>query len=230
MAASGPPEGAAGKPPYWVDDEELMFPPGRKVEMLKQLWAGAYDGWTDVTEMPHVTLYLRPISSRPPKWEPLEWPLLFQRTVTQTQLFALTGFNPMGEKADIEANKAANARMEKDLETLDPKPRTWWKAFGFAEDWREDGFVLAYAPEEAEAARAAVVELAKKYKQGAIYAYEPLLEPPRVERSKELLLRRTIAAAMPDTVEENAVMERCGRPDTMRFSKPIIPDEEYPTD
>jgi hypothetical protein len=72
------------------------------------------------------------------------------------------------------------------------------------------------------------VELAKKYKQGAIYAYEPLLEPPRVERSKELLLRRTIAAAMPDTVEENVVMERCGRPDTMRFSKPIIPDEEYP--
>ena len=57
---------------------------------------------------------------------------------------------------------------------MTPAPKAWWRAFGFAHDWREDGFVLAYDPEHGDAGEKAVVDLAVKYGQGAIYAYEPV--------------------------------------------------------
>ena len=36
-----------------------------------------------------------------------------------------------------------------------PSPRAWWHSFGFneKEGWREDGFSVAFAPEERQYAR-----------------------------------------------------------------------------
>mgnify|MGYP002824084048 CR=1 FL=1 len=67
-----------------------------------------------------------------------------------------------------------------------------WRAYGVdvTEGWREDGFVLAYEPEDGDAGEKAAVDLAVKYGQGAIYAYSA------VNNDAGLLRRRTVPAAM----------------------------------
>ena len=44
--------------------------------------------------------------------------------------------------------------------------------------------MLGYPLEQGEAAQNVVVELAKKYKQGAIFSYEPFFESSMTEPSK----------------------------------------------
>jgi hypothetical protein len=113
------------------------------------------------------------------------------------------------------------ARLAAAAETFSPAPTAWWRAFGFAADWREDGFVVAYAPEDAAAGQAAVVAMAVRYGQCAIYAYEPI-----AGRQGGYLLRRTVPAAMGQAVEADVTVQRCEQP-PLRFAEPSLPDSEY---
>ena len=191
---------------------------------LRELWADAYDGWIDVPGGPvpndddaaaggvgstdavddEGVIYTRPV---PPPSSPPHPPAPFPPVVTASRLFALTAHNPMGEPASASANRAANARLESELAALrSPAPVASWRAFGFAADWREDGFVVAFDPKDARAAERAVVSLAKKYEQGAVYAYEPM------EGRPGYLTRRTVPAAMGDAVEADVAVARCDAP------------------
>lgn len=152
-------------------------PAGRERE-LQDLWASAYDGWIDVPgDVPTGgTIYTKPAAEDAAATAGEASSTPFPSIVTSSHLFALTGFNPMGEDAPLAENRAANARLEAELVSgaFSPTPKAWWRAFGFAKDWREDGFVLAFNPGDAAEAEAAVVSLAVKYGQGAIYAYQPI--------------------------------------------------------
>ena len=79
----------------------------------------------------------------------------------------------MGETASAEYNQAANKSLEEDIQEMKIVPRAWWHSYGFNinEGWREDGFSLAFDPAERQYARQAVLKLAKKYKQAAVYVY-----------------------------------------------------------
>ena len=147
---------------------------------LQDLWASAYDGWIDVpgADDSDNVIYTRPAettitsasSSSSPSATTPPPPPPFPSVVTSSRLFALTGFNPMGEDRPIGENRAANERLRSELESLastttttttsSPTPVAWWRAFGFAADWREDGFVVAYRPEDAAKGEAAVVAMA----------------------------------------------------------------------
>ena len=56
-----------------------------------------------------------------------------------------------------EQNVEANQKLQADLVDWkgNPSPRAWWHSFGFNEKeaWREDGFSVAFAPEERQYAR-----------------------------------------------------------------------------
>ena len=56
-----------------------------------------------------------------------------------------------------EQNVEANQKLQADLVDWkgNPSPRAWWHSFGFneKEGWREDGFSVAFAPEERQYAR-----------------------------------------------------------------------------
>ena len=56
-----------------------------------------------------------------------------------------------------EQNVEANQKLQADLADWkgNPSPRAWWHSFGFneKEGWREDGFSVAFAPEERQFAR-----------------------------------------------------------------------------
>lgn len=87
-------------------------------------------------------------------------------------MFALTGYNPMGQNQPDALNVAANDRLRRDLAKLDwPKPRYIWPAFGFSQDWREDGFIVAYDRFDQAQGEAAIVALAVEYQQGAIFSF-----------------------------------------------------------
>jgi len=208
----------------------------RREKALGDLWASAYDGWIDVPGAgadvePGTAIFARPVAARhaaaddavaaatqsPPS--PLaSSPLLFPPIVTSSRLFALTGFNPMGEDRPVKENRAANKRLAAELasaaQTSSPAPKAWWRAFGFSREWREDGFVVAYTPEDAARGEADIVAMAVRYGQGAIFAYEPI--PGR----QDALLRRTVPAAMGQQVEADVTMERCVQP-ALEFAEPF---------
>jgi hypothetical protein len=195
---------------------------------LQTLWADAYDAWLDVPGEPRPSVvYARP-AVPDPRVDASDDPAreaagtAFPAIVTTSRSFALTGFNPMGTKTAMAKNKMANEALREDLASLErPKPRAVWASFGFAHDWREDGFVVAFheADDVAEA-RAAIVELAVKYDQGAVYEYAPAPNDPT------RLTRKTVPAAMSAGVEADVALERCGKPE-LALANREVEDDAY---
>ena len=191
---------------------------------LQTLWAEAYDAWIDVPgELGNSVVYAKPFDenigfddgSEQRKLEP------FPSIVTSSVSFALTSFNRMGLHAELWKNRAANDKLQADLANLkNPEPKTFWKSFGFSKDWREDGFVVAFDLDDADEARAAIVTLARKYEQGAVYEYLP------VEKETDVLARKTVPAAMGANVEADVFLLRCEKPN-LSLAERRIPDEAY---
>ena len=91
---------------------------------------------------------------------PVKWPKIIGKSV----VYSLTGWNPMGKDAPHEQNLAANQRLQQDLaewKGMNTRPRAWWHSFGFneKEGWREDGFSVAFAPEERRFAKQCMQKL-----------------------------------------------------------------------
>ena len=194
---------------------------------LQTLWADAYDAWLDVPGEPHPSVvYARPVVPDRRVDEPRDGPTRedakpFPAVVTSSRSFALTGFNPMGTKTAMAKNRLANEALREDLASLvRPRPRAVWASFGFARDWREDGFVVAFHETDAAEARAAIVELAVKYDQGAVYEYAPAPNDPT------RLTRKTVPAAMSAGVEADVALERCGKPE-LALANREVEDDAY---
>ena len=190
---------------------------------LQSLWADAFDAWVDVPGDADDVIFASPVD--PSALATHSTPSApFPPIVTDSRLFALTAFNPMGEDRPIAENRAANERLARDIRALDASPTppaAWWRAYGFAENWREDGFVVAYAPSDAATGEKTILDLAAKYEQGAIYAYEPSSETPGAAR------RRTVSAAMSAAVEADVVLARRRKPGGMKYAERHVADEEY---
>ena len=97
------------------------------------------------------------------------WPRIFSKSV----VFSMTAWNPMGKDAPLQQNVYRNQKLEKELDRLKPEPRAIWHSYGFnaQEGWREDGFSIAYAHEERIYGKVAILKLARKYEQLAVYMY-----------------------------------------------------------
>lgn len=97
------------------------------------------------------------------------WPPCFRDGI----VLSLTGFNPRGKDAPEDANLAANVELHLELKQLQPPPTALWRSFEFhpVEGWREEGFSVAYADENADAGRRRILQLARQYEQAAIYSY-----------------------------------------------------------
>ena len=148
-------------------------PPARMLasdEALGAMWAAAVDGMIDVPGCESLSsdegvLYMMPSADAPAR----EWPRIFAKSA----IFSLTASNPMGMEAPAAANVRMNELLEEDLKRLRPEPRAWWHSYGFNvnEGWRENGFSVAYGYEERVYGRQAILKLARKYRQKAVYMY-----------------------------------------------------------
>ena len=140
-------------------------------DALSSMWAAAIDGMKDVPGCEEISsadgvLYMAPNPEAPMR----TWPRIFAKST----VFSLTASNPMGKEAPAAANERMNALLEEDIKNLRVvTPRAWWHSFGFNanEGWREDGFSVAFGHEERVYARMAILKLARKYRQKAVYAY-----------------------------------------------------------
>jgi hypothetical protein len=160
----------------------------------RRLWSAALEGMIDVPgasglSSPEGVMYLAPVSVLPPREGAAaagEWPASF---ADGCGVFSLTAHNPMGTTAPPDANDRADEALGRDVLALArgdgasgpgpgsaarvPRPRAWWRSFGFheGEGWREDGYTLAFEPGDRDAGRAAVLGLAREYQQAAVYEY-----------------------------------------------------------
>jgi hypothetical protein len=182
------------------------LPNDDKESELRELWATSYDGWIDAPGAGEPTIYFRPAKN--------DADVKSARTfgevppIARTQyLFAVTAHNPMGVEMLAERNRRANDALLEDLKRI-PNATATWESFGFSAEWREDGYVCAF--EDGEEGRETMVAIAKKYAQGAIYAYEAHDEFPWALR------RRTVSAAMSDAVDADVIVVRCEEPPFVR--------------
>lgn len=155
-----------------VHEPLLASEPPPSSAALSSLWAAAIDGMISVPGGEAISssdgvLYMTPASG--PSSAPVTWP----RVLSKSVCFSLTGWNPMGTGMSEAANREANRKLEQDIASMLPEPRAWWRSFGFnlKEGWREDGFTLAFAPEERMFAEIKVLRLARQYRQAAVYRY-----------------------------------------------------------
>ncbi len=81
-------------------------------------------------------------------------------------LHVVTAWNPMGQRADPTANARADRALRAELAALDV---TTWDAEGWAPDdrWAEESVAVLDAGEHT------VLELARRYRQAAIYRWTP---------------------------------------------------------
>ena len=133
---------------------------------LGSLWAGVVEVMLS-REVVGEDLFLVPSATRPPGTAQQPLPPWLQRHA----VFALTAFDPPGEERTLQANTEANGRLWEAIQHLPRAPAAVWPTWGynFAEDWREDGFCLAYPLGQRGEAQQAVVALAKQFGQGAIF-------------------------------------------------------------
>lgn len=196
---------------------------GSTEKELQELWSTSFDAWIDVPRHPPGVVYFRPSANEIEQMNtpPVDMPSIVREC--HGGIFALTAYNPLGQDAPTSENLAANALLAADLAQLQQKFASTsdkddaptvhvWNSFGFAPDWRENGFVVAFeAALTAKDAERAVVDLARTYRQGAIYKYVPITSNGE-DRSVVGLRRKTIPVAM-QNVEADVIVVPCEKPD-----------------
>lgn len=108
-------------------------------------------------------------------------------------VFALTAFDPPGKERTREENLLYNARLREDLERLHHRPVAIWSSVGvnLEQNWREEGFCVAYTADVVEEARKDILNVAVEFEQGAIFEY-------KAANDRELM-RITLGACLPDS-------------------------------
>lgn len=204
---------------------------GEEVEeaLFQQRWATSYDAWLNVPpgeneQEPIPLIYFRPCGPQTnagQKRKKKKLPSVIRGMV----LYALTGSNPMGVDHEEEWNAAANKRMRQDIQKLqNPMPRYTWDAFGFGaqDDWREEGFVVAYDQLEKESSKDALIDLARKYEQAAIYEFVVEEDDNGISNAmnEELtcMRRKTIPVGM-NNVEAEVLLEACDKPEGIQSAE-----------
>lgn len=181
---------------------------------LQELWAAAFDAWINpagVLQADEV-VYMCPADARAscglaagtPAWLTASLALAEREPHRDWGLFGMTAANPMGTDQSPEENCRQNRRLEQDLVDLcaaSGGASSWWRSFGFAPSWHEQGFTVA-------AELAQIVLLARKFRQGAVYRYR---RAPQAASESAFLLRSTVPVCLPET-EADVLTAPCCRP------------------
>jgi hypothetical protein len=191
----------------------------RAEEELKQAWADAFDAHIDVPGEAG-TIYSRPISLETPSSPDAHQPLAYPDSVTATtRLYCITAWNPMGIERPLDENNRAHCEfttiMKERVDQLRfAEDDVWLRySFGFSANWREPGLVIACKSADAcMKIKHLVVEMARRYNQGAVYEYTP-------QSDARLLLRKTLPVMSSALVEADVMVCRCQKPD-LDFAEP----------
>ena len=178
---------------------------------LKSLWAKACDAWVLDYQNNNGVIYLKPLTNRDEDDVNEDGQKKkFPRWIRDGQVFCLTAHNPFGRRRSKDENCLANERLKAALivESKNGRDFKMWDSFGFSVDssdeWREDGFAVAFVDRVSDEDEQFIVDLAKEYLQGAVYRY-------RWSRGGYALERKTVKALLED-VEEVVYVEISEKP------------------
>ena len=191
------------------------------LEQLGSVWTNATEILTHVPLEPaeaEVVLYphLPEIADLKKQFIPL--PSIFHTHI----IFALTAFDPPGQSLTLEDNTLKNLELWEDLQVLSPSPSMIFPSYGvhLSEGWREDGFCVGFTPEHVHEGRAAIIALATKYQQGAIFEYQQLSLDNSPDPENYKIERYTVPAAAGDEVKGVMTLIRLE-------DKPILNNDEH---
>jgi len=210
-------------------------------QRLMALWTGAGECMI-VSENGQIAepVFMAPVTDTPDPSKSVKFPVVFTNTM---RIFAMTAFDPPGESRSLEENARENHKLADAILAMRPRPAFVWPSFGFdlREGWREDGFCLAFlppkgsiergswSPEAYEALSAVVVALAKRFRQGAIFGYEPLENASSSGEPDSLvaLRRTTIPCCFHGAEPEvSTLVQRVPRPDQRPREAPLTDEQQ----
>lgn len=180
---------------------------------LKALWADAYDAWRNIPGHTEKVVCLMPEPTQAVTAD-IVYPKLPGAVQGEVVLFGLTSWNPLGQPATAEQNLRSYREILCDLRAL--KLNAMWQSYGFDRSgYRENGLTVAFDSRDGSRAREAVVGVARKYGQGAVYEFTPTPgDPTRITR-------RTVPALIAD-VDADTVMVACELPTELPEANPDL--------
>jgi hypothetical protein len=178
---------------------------------LKNLWASSYEAWKDV-DAEHSIIYLCPLVHHI-----AETKMCFSKKILSSNIISIGAWNPLGKICDHKENEKAHEELEYKLNGFEWPNSVWRsKSYGFSIDWFEPGFIIGcHDKKDYIEVKTHVVELAKHFKQGAVYEYFPT-------NSDSVLLRKTVAILSSSIVEADSLITICERPTFLDQSKSLI--------
>lgn len=204
---------------------------------LKTLWASSYEVWKDVgpvQQQPqkqnnkkddnHQYLYLRPCTNSRSNINEcmdssgtiMDFP---SKVLSSSGIISIGAWNPLGEISSKEENDRSHRQLERRIHAID-WPKSCWvrQSFAFSLDWFEPGFIVGCEDRDDynDKVRSQVLQLAKDFRQGAVYEYFPSLP------SSSVLVRKTVPVLSSGTVEADTYITPCSRPEFLdRTDSPI---------
>ncbi len=156
-------------------------PNDKSVDDLRVQWAGGRDVWPRVPietqegqDFISIQTKVKDNNSESVdlKANKPEWP----RIVKESTLYGFGAYNPRGQELEVEVNEKQHALLHKDIQNaLSHYPKsvaTYWEGASIWEDDSfEKGFILAFRDKKKDGLELSI-ELARKYKQGAIYQFQ----------------------------------------------------------
>ena len=174
-------------------------------EDLRAHWKGAKDIWPSVPDDDQgqtrsIQSRVRQANESDVALCPQNWP----RVVRNSELYGMGAYNPLGQTGTDEYNTSNHELLRKDISRMFGEKSSdvvWWEAASyFADGDTEPGFIIAFnralSVDDLNNGEKLVVDLAKKYRQGAIYKFE-YKEGSGSSIGK--LFRSTIPVLVPDT-------------------------------
>lgn len=203
-----------------------------KETSLKNLWASSYEVWKNIGEQQNMEhkenshfLYLRPCTnSRNNINECMEGStkgiMKFPSKVLSSRgIISIGAWNPLGEISSKEENNRAHEQLEREIQSIE-WPKSCWvrQSFAFSTDWFEPGFIVGCDDKDEYygLVRVQVLELAKHFRQGAVYEYFPS------STSASVIVRKTVPVLSSGIVEADTFITPCPRPEFIDFSDSSI--------
>ncbi len=200
---------------------------------LKNLWASSYEVWKNVDELQKTNknnqeahfLYLRPCTNSRSNINEcmdsstsgiMEFP---GKVLSARGIISIGAWNPLGEISSKEENDKAHEQLEWKIQSME-WPKSCWvrQSFAFSTDWFEPGFIVGCENKEEyyEIVRGQVLDLAKHFRQGAVYEYFPSTT------SASVIVRKTVPVLSSGIVEADTFITPCPRPELIDFSDSSI--------
>eukprot|EP00916_Digyalum_oweni_P014846 GHVL01024282.1.p1 GENE.GHVL01024282.1~~GHVL01024282.1.p1 ORF type:complete len:192 (+),score=30.48 GHVL01024282.1:69-644(+) len=139
------------------------------MENLREKWVGGFEAWINISNTSNSKVLIRSCLFVQPS-EKTNFGIKIPALLENNSLFSITAYDPLGNAKSLKENIEATQLLKSDIDRLNFPNTNVFFTVGFNLDGhREDGFGVVFERNDIEKGRDSIINLAKKYNQGAIY-------------------------------------------------------------